>query len=168
VRPLHLAGRFVRALWWAAPRPADERWAASLLLPGERSLWERLPNYDRRYSIRVARDADARLHETGYEGDGIWPAAALLHDVGKLSSGLGVSGRVVATVAGALRPSLRRSNGRVGRYLRHDEEGARLLRAAGGREEAVRWAAAHHRPLEWAAAGIPALVAEALAAADGE
>jgi len=137
-----------------------------VLTPEERALWDRLPNHDRRYSIRVARRVDELLAGSEYAGDPGWAAIALLHDVGKLDSGLGVPGRVAATIASVVRPSTRHARGRFGRYLRHDDLGAQLIRAAGGREEAARWAAAHHHPDRWAATGIPAPVAAALAAAD--
>lgn len=83
-------------------------------------------------------------------------AAALLHDVGKLDSGLGTYGRVVATVAGAVagRDMARvwsESRGitrRVGLYLRHAELGADALRMAGSDPLTVTWAAEHHLPPE--------------------
>jgi hypothetical protein len=162
----HLARRFLRALWPGAPRSADTAWVESILTPAELDLWQRLPNHDRRYSIRVAQRVRTLLAGTEFAGDPRWPAAALLHDVGKLDADLGVAGRVVATALGALVPSARHSEGRIGRYLRHGELGQHRIRAAGGREEAARWAAAHHDRDEWAGTGVPAPVAEALAAAD--
>ncbi|MGH8985825.1 MAG: HD domain-containing protein [Acidimicrobiia bacterium] len=162
---LHLARRFVRALWPGPPRETDVAWVGSILTPAELSLWRRLPNHDRRYSIRVARNVERALAGTGYD-DPRWQAVALLHDVGKLDTGLGVASRALATVAGAVRPSARQSDGRVGRYLRHDELGEAMLRAAGGREEAAAWAGAHHRRERWEDSGLPGPVAEALAAAD--
>jgi hypothetical protein len=166
VKALHLARRFVRALWPGPPRAVDTAWAESFLALPERTLWSRMPDYDRRYSIRVARRVERLLDGSAYAGDRTWMAVALLHDVGKLDSGLGVLGRVVATLAGTLAPASRRSPGRVGRYLRHDEIGAQMIRAVGGGEVAARWAAAHHHRDRWGATGIPAAVAAALAAAD--
>jgi hypothetical protein len=55
---------------------------------------------------------------------------------------------------------------RVAWYLQHDERGAERIRAAGGRDEAARWALAHHRRDRWQASGVPMAVAEALEAAD--
>jgi hypothetical protein len=55
---------------------------------------------------------------------------------------------------------------RTATYLHHDERGAARIRAAGGRDEAARWALAHHHRDRWPASGVPAPVAEILAAAD--
>lgn len=165
MRAAHLTRRFVRALWPGPLGGADTAWAESVLTPSELALWRRMPNHDRRYSMRVARHVQRSLAGTEYD-DPRWGAVALLHDVGKLDAGLGVAGRTVATVVGALRPRTRMSRGRVGRYLRHDEIGAVLLRAAGAREAAAVWAAVHHHPERWAGTGVPLPVAEALAAAD--
>ena len=109
-------------------------------------------------------------------GDPRWLAAALLHDVGKLDAGLGVLGRVGATLAGAAAGhemagpwSARRGiTRRVGLYLRHPELGATRIRVVGGREEAARWAAGHHTPGVWSETGIPAVVVDALVAADDD
>jgi response regulator RpfG family c-di-GMP phosphodiesterase len=165
VKPVHLVRRFVRALWPGPPRTADVAWVESVLTPSELAIWRRLPNHDRRYSIRVARNVQRALAGTEYD-DARWHAVALLHDVGKLDAGLGIAGRTLATVAGAIRTRTRASRGRIGRYLRHDELGAAMLRAAGGREEAAAWASAHHHRERWAGSGVPGTVAEALAAAD--
>jgi len=165
VKLLHLARRFVRALWPGPPRAAEVAWAESVLTPAELSLWRQLPNHDRRYSIRVARLVQQSLAGTEYD-EPRWQAVALLHDVGKLDAGLGVAGRVLATVTGLVRPRTRESSGRFGRYLRHDEIGAGMIRAAEGREEAAVWAAVHHHRDRWANSGVPRSVAAALAAAD--
>jgi hypothetical protein len=174
VKPLHLVGRFFRALWPGPPRARDMAWVQSILEPGELTLWRELPNHDRRYSIRVAKDVQARLAGTEHAGESRWLAAALLHDAGKLDAGLGVFGRSVATVMGAAAGTARVDRwasmpgfrGQVGRYLRHDERGAARIHAAGGRDEPARWALAHHHRDRWPASGVPAPVAEALDAAD--
>ena len=88
-------------------------------------------------------------------------AAALLHDVGKVESGLGTFGRVVATVIG---PG--RARGRLSTYLRHDIIGAELLTAAGARPLVTTWAGEHHLPSErWT---VPPEVGAALKAADDD
>lgn len=166
MKPVHLVRRFVRALWPGRPRDTDVAWVESVLTPAELEVWRRLPDHDRRYSIRVARRVEQALAGTDYARDPRWPAVALLHDVGKLDSALGIVRRAVATVAGAVRPATRRARGRFGRYLRHDEIGAELLLGVGARDEAVRWAAAHHHPHQFEATGIPGPVAAALVAAD--
>ncbi|HMG26466.1 MAG TPA: hypothetical protein VKH36_06590 [Acidimicrobiia bacterium] len=174
MRPVHLARRFVRALRPGAPGAEDAAWVAGILDPDELELWSSLPNHDRRYTIRVARLVDEQLAGTAFAGDHRWLAAALLHDVGKLDAGLGVVGRSVATVMGAVAGDARvhrwaHSSGfrrRVAWYLHHDERGAARIRAAGGRDEAARWAWAHHHRDRWAESDIPVPVAEALEAAD--
>ena len=54
-------------------------------------------------------------------------AAALLHDIGKLASGLGVGGRVFATLIGPRTAKFRR-------YHDHERLGAAMLREAGSSE----------------------------------
>jgi HD domain len=174
MKPVHLARRFLRALWPGRPRAQDVAWVATVLEPNELALWRELPRHDQRYTIRVAKLAEERLAGTEFAGQQRWLAAALLHDVGKLDAGLGVMGRSVATVLGAVA-----SRGRVDRwaqasgfrrrvawYLHHDERGADRIRAAGGRDEAARWARAHHHRDRWPESGVPIAVAETLEAAD--
>ena len=174
MRASHLARRFVRALWPRPPRAQDVAWVESVLEPDELALWRELPRHDRRYTIRVARLVEARLAGTEFAGDPRWLAAALLHDVGKLDAGLGVFGRSVATILGAVAGRARVDRWahtagfrrRTAWYLRHDERGADRIRAAGGRDEAARWARAHHHRDRWPESGVPVPVAEALEAAD--
>jgi len=111
-----------------------------------------MPAHDRRHSVGVARRVEEALAGTEYAGDARWLAAALLHDVGKLDAGLGVLGRVGATLAGGAAghdlaevwSAKRGITRRVGLYLRHPELGATRIRTVGGREEVACWAAAHH------------------------
>jgi hypothetical protein len=174
MKPFHLARRFVRALWPGAPHADDVTWVESILEPAELELWRSFPNHDRRYTIRVARLVEERLSGTEFAGDPRWLAAALLHDVGKLDAGLGVLGRSVATVMGAIAGPARvdRWAGTAGFrrraawYLRHDDRGADRIRAAGGRGAASAWARAHHQRDRWPGSGVPIPVAEALEAAD--
>ena len=174
IRPLHLVHRFVRALWPGRPPADDVAWVTGILDPGELELWRSLPNHDQRYTIRVARLVEEKLAGTEFAGDERWVATALLHDTGKLDAGLGVVGRSVATVMGAIAGTARvdrwaQASGfrrRVACYLHHDERGADRIRAAGGREQAARWAWAHHHRDRWRESGIPTPVAEALESAD--
>lgn len=163
----HLIGRFATSLWPRRVRREDVAWVRSVLERDEWQVWQRLGRADRMESVRTARRLGTLLGGTRHVGDPRYVAAALLHDAGKAEVGLGTLGRVGATVAGLVRPA-GRVGGRWGRYLRHAEEGARLLGAAGARPEAVAWAAAHHDPVRWPAGSIPLEVCEALAAADGE
>ena len=142
----HLSGRFVRALWPGAPRADDVAWVETVLTPDGFAQFRRQPNHDQRHAIGVARDVQARLADTAYADDPRWLSAALLHDIGKLDSHLGVYGRVVATVSGARSPaattptrgrSRRGFTRRVGLYLRHAELGADRIRLAGEPEEAA-------------------------------
>ena len=90
-------------------------------------------------------------------------AAALLHDVGKVDSGLRTPARVVATLVWgvlddgrAARWADRPDSGlrsRLGRYRCHPEIGGRLLREAGADPLTADWAAEHHRtPDRWTVA----------------
>jgi hypothetical protein len=176
MRAAHLSRRFFGSLRAGPPRRADVQWVGSVLQPGELGMWRRLSNADRRHSIRVARRVDLLLSVTPNGGDDRWLAAALLHDVGKLDARLGTLGRVGATLAGAAAGHERAkawSSNRgiarsVGLYLRHAELGERRLRATGAREEAARWAGAHHDTARRDALAFPAHVIEALIDADDD
>ena len=165
----HLARRFVGSLRPGGPSSTEEVWATGYLLSGEVDLWRSMSGPDRRHAVTVARRVDRAL------GSPERPvlAAALLHDVGKVRSGLGTPGRVVATVVGvvaadraarwATSDGLR---GRIGRYLRHPQEGAALLETAGSDPLTVAWATEHHRdPGRWT---VDDRLAEVLRAADDD
>jgi hypothetical protein len=153
VKLLHLGRRFFRSLSRREPPATDEAWVRSLLNDGEHALWTRMPAADRRHAVGVARTVPPEL-----------VPAALLHDVGKITSGLGTFGRVGATVLGWV--GRERWRGRVGAYLRHDELGADLLRAAGSADITVAWAREHHLPpSRWT---VPPDAAALLKAADDD
>ena len=97
-RPRHLTRRFVGSLRPGGPSPTEEAWVTGYLLPGEADLWRSMSGPDRRRAVAVARRVDRAL------GSPERPvlAAALLHDVGKVRSGLRTPGRVVATVVGVV------------------------------------------------------------------
>ncbi len=137
---------------------------AGVLRAGEHDLWQRMSGPDRRHAAGVAHDVAARL---GAEATPPVLAAAILHDVGKVESGLGTLARVPATVAGLVaRDRATRGTGRVARYLRHDAIGAALLEAAGSDRLVVAWAREHHLPPDrWT---LPRPIADALKAADGD
>jgi len=175
-RSVHLVRRFFGTLSPVAPSADDVAWVAEVCTDGELALWRRLPRYDRRHSLQVARDVEALLAGTEYAGDPRWIEAALLHDVGKLDAGLGVLGRVGATLAGAAAghdmadawSGKRGVSRKVGLYLRHPELGADRIRMAGGSPEAATWADCHQDPQRYATCGLPPVVVEALAAADDD
>ena len=153
---------------------AELAWIGSLLTPAELDLWSAQSDYDRRHSARVARRVERRLAGTAWAGDARWPAAALMHDVGK-PAGLGLAERIAANVArraigfARARGWARRASGRrrrLGVYLTHGEVGAAMIRAAGGREELAAWAEIHQTHSGGAVAGIPPPVVAALLASD--
>jgi putative nucleotidyltransferase with HDIG domain len=177
MRSGHLARRFFGSLRPGRPHPDDLRWAHDVLGDDDLfALWARQPGSDQRHSLAVARGVERMLAGTAEAGDRRWPTCALLHDIGKLDARLGVYGRVVATLAGAVAGhemagpwSQRRGfTRRVGLYLRHPELGAVSVRLAGGPEEAARWAAAHHDDPRPGDLGIPPVVVEALIAWDDD
>lgn len=161
---MHLAKRFATSLSHRNPDASDEAWVEARLLPEELVLWKRLGSADRRHAIAVARAAVERI---GTRAERPVVAAALMHDIGKLESGLGTFGRVAATLGGKARGRDRRpANSRFARYLRHDELGAALLAEAGSDPLTVAWAREHHWPeREWT---LPTALAAALKAADDD
>ncbi len=122
----HLARRFAGALSTSPPAPADRDWAVAFLLPTEAALWEQMSVADQRHSIAVARRFSASPGQ--HHRDDV--AAALLHDIGKLRSGLGTCGRVAATVIG---PRTRRFR----EYHDHERIGAEMLRGARSAAETI-------------------------------
>ena len=116
----HLAARFFTSL---SPRPPETDvvdWATAHLDEAEAELWLRQSNQDQRQSAAVARRfAAARPQASRQE-----IAGALLHDVGKVKSGLGTWGRVVATVVGP-------RSGRFRLYHDHERIGATMAARAG-------------------------------------
>jgi hypothetical protein len=163
----HLVTRFFGSLRPRPVRADDLAFVQRTLTPAELACWERLGPADRVESVATGRTAAQTL---GADGHGPWVAAALLHDVGKTEIRFGPFRRAGATaVAIALgEQRVRRWPNAVGRYVDHDERGARLLERAGARREAVEWAAIHHRPARWAGSPVPMEICQVLAAADGE
>ncbi len=153
------------------PSAADEAWAAGALAPTEAALWQRMSAPDRRHAVGVARAVTALLGD-----DAVRPvrAAALLHDVGKVESGLGPVRRALVTLGAmvvgreaAAEWSARGGMlGRAGAYVRHDEIGAALLTEACSDPLTVAWAREHHLPTDrWT---VPPDVGAALKAADDD
>jgi hypothetical protein len=175
-RARHLTRRFFGALRPGPPAAVDVAWVDTVLTPEERDVWRRLPAHDRRHSIAVARRVQVMLASTSDADDDRWLAAALLHDVGKLDSGLGVFGRVGATLAGAAAghdmadawSTKRGITRRVGLYLRHAELGETRLQLVGARSEAAQWAGAHHDRDRWPTLDFPSHVVRALDEADDD
>lgn len=122
----HLARRFAGSLSRRAPSPEDESWAAGHLTAGERALWGRMSDADRRHSLQVARRFAAR--RPGATRAEL--AGALLHDCGKVEAQLGTFGRVAATVIGPRTERFRA-------YHDHEVIGADLARTAGSEAATV-------------------------------
>jgi hypothetical protein len=167
----HLIRRFFGSLRPGGPGPHAETWVEARLLPGELVLWRRMPGPDRRHAVGVAERVERSL---GHEASRPVIAAALLHDVGKIESGLRTYGRVVATlsakVAGReMAPTWRKQRGyarKVGLYLQHDQIGGDLLELAGSDPLTVAWTREHHLPeSEWT---VDPHIAEGLKAADDD
>jgi HD domain len=116
---LHLAKRYVGSLSKTPPPAAAEAWAMTWLSQAEAHLWARMTVADRRHSIEVAR----RFQELRPDATREEMAGALLHDVGKLQSGLPTSRRVIATIVGPRTARLRD-------YHEHEAIGAELAAAA--------------------------------------
>src|SRR5262245_52686461 len=95
----HLVHRFFGSLRPGGPPAGEREWAESQLTDAEVTLWRRMPGPDRRHAAATARRVEAELGERATQ-----PvlAAALLHDVGKIESGLGTYGRVIATLSVAM------------------------------------------------------------------
>jgi hypothetical protein len=167
----HLVKRFFGSLRPGGPSAADVAWVADTLLEPELALWRRMYGPDRRHSVQVARDVERRL---GHEATRPVLAAALLHDVGKLDSGLRTFGRVVATLTIRLAGRTevlrwQRARGlhrRIALYARHPELGAQMLTLAGSDALTVAWTREHHRPPdEWT---VPTEIATVLDACDND
>ena len=168
----HLAKRFAGSLKPGPPSSADEEWARSQLLPGERRVWDTMSNPDRRHACTVARAVDAELSG---RADRPVVAAALLHDSGKVVSGLRTPARVVATcfwlVAGDGTAAEWRCDAsivkrRLAQYRLHPTIGADQLAAVGSDPLTVDWTREHHLPPEqWT---VPADVANVLKSCDDD
>ncbi|MEL7158442.1 MAG: hypothetical protein AAFN30_17840 [Actinomycetota bacterium] len=150
----HLARRFFGSLRPGPPPAAEEAWARARLNDGQRRLWDRLANPDRRHGVEVARAVEAEL---GPSATDAVLAAALLHDAGKIVSGLGTFGRVGATLFWAVADHDRAAvwhDGdrgllrRLAEYRLHPELGARLLEEADADPLTATWAREHHLPPE--------------------
>ena len=116
----HLARRFATSLSRRPPSVDDEAWAHTWLTSDEVTLWVLMPNADRRHAVEVARRfLSKRPQATRPE-----LAGALLHDVGKVPSGLGTWGRVVATLVGGRTRRFRQ-------YNDHEQIGANVAAQAG-------------------------------------
>jgi hypothetical protein len=123
----HLARRFFTSISKRPPEAKDIAWVNEMLLANEFELWNLLKPNDQRHSIEVARRFTG-LH-SAFTRDQV--AAAMLHDIGKVESELGVLGRVVATIVGPHGIKFRN-------YHNHELIGLNLCRNAGSSVETLR------------------------------
>ena len=117
---------------FAGPLTETQRKEVGLLLrsDAEAALFFSQPPADQQHALAAARHAPLPLRR-----------AALLHDVGKQSSKLGVWGRVLASGAAKLRIPVR---GRFAQYLDHGPIGAGMLERLGAERVVVDYARHHH------------------------
>ncbi|NNC92823.1 MAG: hypothetical protein HKN80_10060 [Acidimicrobiia bacterium] len=151
----HLMARMVGSLRARPLSPREEAEVAGLLDDRWAALFWEQPVMDQRHAIDAARFVLAAR-----PGDRDLARAALLHDVGKRHAGLGVPGRVAATVLALLRLP---APGRLGVYLDHARRGADDLAGAGELIEAY----ARHQDGERPEA-VPPAAWRLLKEADGE
>jgi putative nucleotidyltransferase with HDIG domain len=165
----------IRQFLWAArasvepEREADEALIRALP-PGAVGLFRKMPRYDRRHALQVARTLQAQG-----QTDPDLMAAALLHDVGKTTPAAGrlrLWHRVAVVLLLSLAPGLleRIGQDRPERWRRpfyvqqhHAALGAELARQAGCSPRTVAWIAGHEQAVP---TGDPAL--DALRAADNQ
>jgi len=135
-RLIHLAGRFFESLRSRPLGPAEQAEATAWLGERESPLFWAQPPIDQRHALTAARIAAShRPHRRDLI------RAALLHDIGKRHSRLGVAGRVIAAALELLHIP---APGRLGVYLRHDSLGAHELAELGVEPIVVSFAAGHH------------------------
>jgi len=171
LRMRHLVRRFVQTARGREPDRDDLIWVAGQLTPGEKTLFDRMTPTDQAHSIEVARLATASVGSASAMP--AWATtAALLHDIGKIESGAGLVGRVIATVIDPVLPGRLAARlqlgpgpiGAIGRHLAYPELGASLLGAIGSDQFVRAWAEQHHLPEgDWT---IPHDVGRALRSAD--
>jgi hypothetical protein len=154
----HLVRRFFGSFAARRPSPAQQQWVADRLDGAAARLFFAQDALDQAHAVvtarRVARAAPGRDDLV---------RAALLHDVGKTISGLGVMGRSIASllaIAHLPAPS------RMRQYLDHGRIGAEVLGGVGESALTVAFARSHHDP--GAPAGIASADWETLRSADAE
>ncbi len=132
----HLVRRFFEVLGARPLSPAEQAEAARWLNGAETGLFWSQPVADQRHGLVSARVAAVAAP---HRDDLV--RAALLHDVGKRHSRLGVVGRSLASLLEILHLP---TPGRLGRYLHHGPLGAEELAAAGAEPVVTAFAAFHH------------------------
>lgn len=132
----HLTARFFRVTLAEALTSEERRLVHDLLGPEERAMFDSQPHIDQRHGLEAMQAV-----RTTVTGRRDLERTALLHDVGKRHSELGVVGRVAATLAAKLHLPAR---GRFRLYLDHGPVAAAELQAAGAESIVVEFARDHH------------------------
>ena len=128
----HLFRRFVGSI---SPDPlieSEQAWVREVLTIQELDLWRSQAIVDQRHSYDIAR----RFTVLRVPASRDEIAGALLHDIGKIESGLGTVARVAATL-------LPLPTRRFRAYRNHQERGAQLLKMIGCSETTVALVAGH-------------------------
>ena len=152
------AGHLLKRLFFSV-LPAKKSNASdellSLLNSIELSLFNAQKRIDKNHSFRNVKKLIASSETT--------PApdllvACALHDVGKIQSRFGLTGRVLATCVASVvglrridawsRKSPKSLSHRIAVYVRHPEIGANLLMEAQSNRIAIVWARDHHKRLD--------------------
>ena len=142
----HLVRRFFGFLTARPLAPSEQRFVHDALSPELARLFSRQRVEDQRHAMDMAKRVAPRPELV---------EAALMHDVGKVASGLGAIGRSLATIGGVARIPLP-TDWTV--YLEHGPIGAAMLEASGAGRLAVAFARSHPGPVpngidpeDWAA-----------------
>jgi hypothetical protein len=128
---LHLVNRFFGFLTATPPSPRDQLFVSESLTPTLRRLFYTQRVEDQRHAITVAIAVKDQPHLV---------EAALMHDIGKTTSGLGAFGRALATLWGLTYLPIW---GQWLRYLNHGPIGANLLETNDASASAVLFARYH-------------------------
>ena len=128
---LHLVNRFFGFLTATPPSPRDQLFVSRSLTPNLQRLFYTQRIEDQRHAITVAIRVKDRPHLV---------EAALMHDVGKATIGLGAFGRALATLWGLTYLPIW---GQWLRYINHGPIGAELLEANNATASTVSFARYH-------------------------
>lgn len=112
----HLIKRGIGSVSRVAPNQSDINSVSAILNADEFALWSHMQPQDQRHSILVLQRFDDRAPYALRSER----AGALLHDVGKNVSNLGVMLRVIATIFGS-------RGRRFSEYHNHEQIGAAML-----------------------------------------
>ncbi|MGH8915471.1 MAG: HDIG domain-containing metalloprotein [Acidimicrobiia bacterium] len=134
----HLARRFFDVLFSRPLAPDEAATVRGLLSPAEAVIFFSQPGPDQRHGYHAA----TIVLESGQKDRAV-TRAALLHDIGKRHTRLGVVGRSLASILIRLRLPMTR---RAALYRDHGEIGADELSGLGCEPIVVDFARAHHGP----------------------